>query len=451
MTAAEERDRRVKGINFIMQVGIMLKLPQMTLSTAAIFFQRFLMRASLSKERDGIPKLHHFQAAATALFLATKVEESCRKMKELVLAFCRVAQKNPNLVVDEQSKDFWRWRDLILHNEDHMLETLCFDLTVESPHRQLFEMLKFYGVEHNKRLRNSAWGFVSDSNNTQLCLLVSSRTIAVASLYAACKYCEVSLPDDSKERPWWETQHVRLNEIRRAVEYMLSNYDGSANKVNGVSAQGASDGHGSIYAGLLTPALETPALDGAPDGWDKTRMRADGSASPFLPHGSDRRLSNASSIGAKRDREDGRPSTDGVPTNGGSKGDQDSKRPRLESFPADEAPPQGADLDKAEPNPIGPNTVAENGIVDTVHEAPAGSGEVGDLKEREEALQVIDGDTQAELDVKAQQTRQAEAVQDTVAEMRADNKAPLSAGHVVPSSTIAKEDGELSEEGELEE
>lgn len=112
MSVAEERDTRAKGVNFIVQVGIMLKLPQLTLSTAAIFFQRFLMRASLKQPKGDIPKLHHYQVAATALFLATKVEESCRKMKEMVLAFCRVAQKNPNLIIDEQSKDFWRWSTL---------------------------------------------------------------------------------------------------------------------------------------------------------------------------------------------------------------------------------------------------------------------------------------------------------------------------------------------------
>lgn len=247
MTQADEQEIRVKGVNFIVQVGIMLKLPQLTLSTAAIFFQRFLMRASLRKERNGIPKLHHYQAAATALFLATKVEESCRKMKELILAFCRVAQKNPNLIIDEQSKDWWRWRDCILHNEDVLLETLCFDLTVESPHRQLFEMLKFYGVEHNKRLRNAAWSFVTDSNNTQLCLLCNSRTIALAGLYAACRYCDVALADDAKGRPWWEAQHVRLKDIRKAIEYMCHSYDPSSNKVNGLTSSGAgSDGARSI-------------------------------------------------------------------------------------------------------------------------------------------------------------------------------------------------------------
>ena len=369
MSVEDERDRRVKGINFIVQVGIMLKLPQLTLSTASIFFQRFLMRASLAKERNGTPKLHHFQAAATALFLATKVEESCRKMKELVLAFCRVAQKNPNLVVDEQSKDFWRWRDLILHNEDHMLETLCFDLTVESPHRQLFEMLKFYNVEHNKRLRNVAWGFVTDSNNTPLCLLVSSRTIAVASLYAACKFCEVALPDDAKGRPWWESQHVRLKEINRAVGYMLSNYDDSTKKVDGIPVTGGSDGNSSIYAGL-----NTPGTDGANDDWNATRAPA--SASPLLPPGSDRRHSNASSVGVKRERDEERATTNG---NGASHDENGSKRPRLE-----------------DPKPM-PNAIPmDTTMIPAEASAGNGEGEVGDQKEAEEKMRVDFGNKQAE-------------------------------------------------------
>ncbi|KAF7192030.1 Cyclin pch1 [Pseudocercospora fuligena] len=404
MSVDEERDKRVKGINFIVQVGIMLKLPQLTLSTASIFFQRFLMRGSLKRERNGIPKLHHFQAAATALFLATKVEESCRKMKELVLAFCRVAQKNPNLVVDEQSKDFWKWRDLILHNEDHMLETLCFDLTVESPHRQLFEMLKYYGVEHNKRLRNAAWGFVTDSNNTQLCLLVSSRVIAVTSLYAACKQCDMTLPDDSKGRPWWESQHVRTRDIRRAVEFILANYDPSTHKMNGIPASGASEGNDSIYAGLLTPAV-----DGGSDSWEKTRARENGSR-PVSPYpASERRASNASSIGTKRGRAESQPNGDST------SGDKENKRPRLDARHTDND-------DKAAKN-------SENGVVVPVPQAPAGGGEVEGLKEQEEALRVQNGNEQAALDVKA------------AAEQQASKSQPQQ----------AQSDGEVSEEGELEE
>jgi protein BUR2 len=52
MPAEEERTLRRKGVNFILQVGMMLKLPQTTLSTAAVFFNRYLMRNSL-KPRPG--------------------------------------------------------------------------------------------------------------------------------------------------------------------------------------------------------------------------------------------------------------------------------------------------------------------------------------------------------------------------------------------------------------
>lgn len=383
MTQAEEKDLRAKGVNFIVQVGILLKLPQLTLSTAAIFFQRFLMRASLKSARDGIPKLHHFQSAATALFLATKVEESCRKMKEIVLACCRVAQKNPNLVIDEQSKDFWRWRDCILYNEDVLLETLCFDLTVESPHRQLFDMLKGYGMEHNKRLRNAAWAFVTDSVNTQLCLLCNSRTIAVAAFYNACKYCEVQLPDDVKGRPWWEAMHVRLPEVRRTVEYMAVHFEQMSQNstASALAGSGApsSEGGRSIYVGLSTP-------NDQPDEWDVTRLREDRqdipTGSPFpasqgqqrLAPESERRLSNASSVGQKRDREEPAQATiNGAPTNGTNSEIPLPKRPKTDDDP------EGTILPAS-------TSASQTGRQDQLHE--------------EERLRVQNGDHKSVADVK---------------------------------------------------
>ena len=59
MSPEEERQLRSKGTNFITQVGIMLKLPQTTLCTASIFFNRFLMRHSLVK-KEGHKPLHHY-------------------------------------------------------------------------------------------------------------------------------------------------------------------------------------------------------------------------------------------------------------------------------------------------------------------------------------------------------------------------------------------------------
>ncbi|KAJ4382446.1 hypothetical protein N0V86_002781 [Didymella sp. IMI 355093] len=241
MSAEEERTLRRKGVNFILQVGMMLKLPQTTLSTAAVFFNRYLMRNSL-KAKPGYKPLHHYQVAATALFLATKVEENCRKMKELVVACVRVALKDPNKLVDEQTKDFWKWRDTILYSEDVLLESLCFDLNVESPYKTMYDMMKYYGVEHNKKLRNSAWAFLADSALTQMCLLFDSRTIAAASLYCGARMAEVVLDEDDG-KPWWEIQHVKLRDIRRACNLMADIYERTPDK----------DEETNKYSGLRTP------------------------------------------------------------------------------------------------------------------------------------------------------------------------------------------------------
>lgn len=223
LTPDKERESRSKGVNFILQVGIMLKLPQITLATASIFLHRFYMRHSLKT-------FHQYEIGASSLFLATKVEENCRKMKELVIACVRVAQKDPHKNVDEQDREYWRWRDVILYNEDVMLEALCFDLSLDPPYRTLFEHLKRFGEQDNDCLRNAAWAFLNDSYLTVLCLLFPSRTIATGALYAAAKHCEVAFPDDERGRPWWDVVKVDLGEIRRACKYMADVYDGVPSK-----------------------------------------------------------------------------------------------------------------------------------------------------------------------------------------------------------------------------
>ena len=177
---------------------------------------------------------HHYEVGATSLFLATKVEENCRKMKELVIACVRVAQKDPHKVVDEQDKEYWRWRDVILFNEDVMLEAVCFDLSLEPPHKIFFDLLMLFGEEYaeNKRLRNAAWAFINDSCLTTLCLLYPSKTIASSALYTAARFCDVAFPDDERGRPWWDVLHVKLADIIKACNYMADIYEGSPSKAS---------------------------------------------------------------------------------------------------------------------------------------------------------------------------------------------------------------------------
>lgn len=286
----KERENRAKGVNFILQAGIMLKLPQITLATASVFLHRFFMRHSMSNAPSR-PGFHYYSMAATSLFLATKVEENCRKMKELVVACVRVAQKDPNKVVDEQDTEFWRWKDNILHNEDLLLEAICFDLNLEPPYKALFELLVYFGEENNKRLRNAAWAFVNDSYLTMLCLLFSSKTIAASALYAAAKHCAVGFPDDASGKAWWNVLGVELKNIRKVCNTMADMYESAPSK-------GARDS--GIYERTPEDGDEADA---------KTREKTGNAISPLEGDESDSGVSPTSGSrtrpgGVKRGRED---------------------------------------------------------------------------------------------------------------------------------------------------
>ncbi|KAE8445808.1 hypothetical protein EG329_012866 [Mollisiaceae sp. DMI_Dod_QoI] len=242
LTPEEERVRRAKGVNFILQVGILLKLPQLTLAVASTFFQRFYMRKSLVPEKGGIHQYLPFSnahsqfkarkgsltlapaqsIAATALFLATKTEENCRKTKEIVIAVAKVAQKNASLIIDEQSKEYWRWRDSMLLYEETMLEELTFDLVLKSPYTVLYGFLQQLHLGENKPVRNVAWAFLNDSCMTTLALTQSAKDIAIGAVYFALKFQGESLLDDEDGSPWWEQLGGDPEKIGKAVDVLAT-------------------------------------------------------------------------------------------------------------------------------------------------------------------------------------------------------------------------------------
>ena len=236
------------------------------------------------------PGHHYYSAAATCLFLATKVEESCRNLKELICACVRVAQKKPDKVVDEQDKEFWKWKDTILNYEDVLLETLTFDLSLSSPYQTLYELLCYLGVSDDTRLRGKAWGFLTDQWITPICVIWSSRTVAAAALYAAARYCNKRFEDDGVGRPWWNVVGVELAEIKGVCNMMAETYE----KI-------------SLKNGEANPVYSRPPT-GEDEQSAETRRRRDLGDEDEIRWGGERRESNDSSVRSdvskKRPRED---------------------------------------------------------------------------------------------------------------------------------------------------
>lgn len=222
ITFQQEREGRSKGCNFILQVGIKLKLPQLTLATASVFLHRFFMRESLKD-------FHYYNVAATALYLATKVEENCRKLSDLIQAVARTAQKNDQIIIDEQSKEYWKWHDTIMFTEEYMLAALCYDFNVEKPYKLLQDYLQLIKVENGaakeKDIMKVAWAFINDSHLTVLCLMFPASTIAGAALYMSAKFNDTVFKDGRDGKPWWEVIGVNLIDIKKACNQMADLYE----------------------------------------------------------------------------------------------------------------------------------------------------------------------------------------------------------------------------------
>lgn len=214
-----EMIQRSKGVNFIVQVGSHLKLPQMTVNAASTFLHRFYLRYSISR-------YHYYDMGATCLFLATKVEETNRRLRDVAIACTKIASKKPKLVVDEQSKDYWRWRDTILLNEDLLLEALCFDMSLDSPYSVLSSYVETLGVSHLPALKKCAWAFVNDSCRTTLCVMFPTKVVSAAAIYWASKYTKNDIPPSSSGSScWWDRIEVDKSQIKEACNIMADLYE----------------------------------------------------------------------------------------------------------------------------------------------------------------------------------------------------------------------------------
>ncbi|KAG0226621.1 cyclin-like protein [Mortierella sp. GBAus27b] len=213
-----EKEQRSKGITFIVTVGMQLKLPQLTLATAALYFHRFYMRRSFKDYK-------YYDIGAASLYLASKTEESTRKFKDVIIAVAQKAAKK-EIQIDDSSKDFRLWKDTIIFTEELLLEALCFDLSVEHPYVfvvSLFDNHYRKDHERSRKLQHVAWTFLNDSLRTTLCLLYPPKIIALAAIHIAAKYLDENLNEGLGD-VWRELFEPDAQDVQDAAHEMLDQY-----------------------------------------------------------------------------------------------------------------------------------------------------------------------------------------------------------------------------------
>lgn len=178
-----EHTARKNTCAYLQDAGMKLKLPQLTIASAVVFFHRFYVRHKL-KEYD------RYMIAATCLFLAAKVEETPKKLKDVIEITHYLRFKKE---IKQDSPEFAQTREQILWHELVVLQTIAFDLTLEHPYRYLLQYVRSLKGDNN--LAQCAWNFVNDSLRTTLCLQFKPHLIASAAIYLASKFLKYELPE----------------------------------------------------------------------------------------------------------------------------------------------------------------------------------------------------------------------------------------------------------------
>ncbi|KAG4947598.1 hypothetical protein JHK87_043605 [Glycine soja] len=203
---------------FLQDLGMRLKVPQVTIATAIIFCHRFFLRQSHAKnDRRTI--------ATVCMFLAGKVEETPRPLKDVILiSYEIIHKKDPAAIMRIKQKEVYeQHKELILLGERVVLATLGFDLNVHHPYKPLVEAIKKFKVAQNA-LAQVAWNFVNDGLRTSLCLQFKPHHIAAGAIFLAAKFLKVKLPSDG-EKVWWQEFDVTPRQLEEVSNQMLELYE----------------------------------------------------------------------------------------------------------------------------------------------------------------------------------------------------------------------------------
>ncbi|GAB2240526.1 hypothetical protein Droror1_Dr00021044 [Drosera rotundifolia] len=245
---------------FLQDLGMRLKVPQVTIATAIIFCHRYYLRQSHAKN-------DRRTVATACMFVAGKVEETPRPLKDVILvSYDIIHKKDPEAALRIKQKEVYeQHKELVVMGERVVLATLDFDLNVFHPYKPLVEAIRKFGVAQHA-LAQVAWNFVNDGLRTSLSLQFKPQHIAAGAIFLAAKFLKVKLPSDG-EKVWWQEFDVNPRQLEEISNQMLEQYE--QNRVppsHGSEAEGTAGGTANRAASNLStedrPASNKQSQDG---------------------------------------------------------------------------------------------------------------------------------------------------------------------------------------------
>ncbi|XP_072954518.1 cyclin-L1-1 isoform X3 [Typha angustifolia] len=186
------------------------------MATGQVLFHRFYCKKSFA--RFSVKRV-----AASCVWLASKLEESPRRAKHVIIVFHRMECRRENLPIehlDVFSKKYSDLKNDLIRTERHLLKEMGFICHVEHPHKFISNYLATLGTP--PELRQEAWNLANDSLRTTLCVRFKSEVVACGVVYAAARRFQVPLPEDP---PWWtvfDADEAGIQEVCRVLAHLYT-------------------------------------------------------------------------------------------------------------------------------------------------------------------------------------------------------------------------------------
>lgn len=227
ISATTERRLRIYGVELIQRAASLLRLPQIISASGAAIFQRFFFRRSLAE-------FDVRTVAPTALFLACKLEEHHRRLKDVILVFHRLEMReaiyssrfagNPTPALDSGGRDAMKQE--IIRVERLILKELGYvvALLLEHPHKYVIQFIKSMVRSPQSlvaEMAQRAWNYLNDATRTILCCQYAPHKITTASIYLAARDMKIKLPSTP---PWWLLFDTELVDLQSIAQTILALY-----------------------------------------------------------------------------------------------------------------------------------------------------------------------------------------------------------------------------------
>ncbi|KAH9605093.1 hypothetical protein KSS87_016020 [Heliosperma pusillum] len=186
------------------------------MATGQVLFHRFYCKKSFAR-------FDAKRVAASCVWLASKLEESPRRAKQVIIVFHRMECRRENLSIEPLDLISKKYADLkveLIRTERHLLKEMGFICHVEHPHKFISNYLATLGTP--SELRQDAWNLANDSLRTTLCVRFKSEVVACGVVYAAARRFGVPLPENP---PWWkvfDADKSSIDEVCRVLAHLYS-------------------------------------------------------------------------------------------------------------------------------------------------------------------------------------------------------------------------------------